>query len=283
MLRFLCLSLMIALAGPAPAQPRPPVPQHQQAAEAVWDVMQLDSLAPILRDEAVAEAAEMAEALFQRGGRGPWLSKVAAIHHPARIRALFLTGMAAAMPAADPRDVRAGLAFYRAGFGQRMLALEASARLAMLDGDVEAAARDGFAQAVRLQSPRAARIARLIEAADLIEPNVAGGLNASIAFSRGLQQGGGFPMPLSDAQIIQDAWAKEGQMRAETEGWIGAFLFLACASLSDRELDAHIAYAGSAEGQALSRLMFAGFDAVFARTSYDMGLAAAAQMRGRQL
>lgn len=283
MLRFLCLSLLIALAGPLAAQPRPPMPQHQQAADAVWEVMDLDSLAPILQAEALAEGAEMAATLFKGRGTGRWLDRVGAIHHPGRIRALFLSGMAAAMPGADPAEVRAGLEFYRTGFGQRMLALESSARVAMLDADVEAAAREAFAQARSQGSSRAARIERLIETADLVESNVAGGLNAAIAFSRGFQAGGGFPMPMSEGEIIADAWAQEPQMRADAENWIGAYLFLAYSSLSDAQLDAYIAYAGSAGGQALSRLMFAGFDAVFARTSHNMGLAAAAEVRARQL
>ncbi|MTD98926.1 DUF2059 domain-containing protein [Paracoccus sp. YIM 132242] len=283
MLRFLCLSLLIALAGPVAAQPQTPLPQHRQAADAVWEVMDLDSLAPVLQAEAVAEGEEMAATLFQGRGTGRWLDRVGAIHHPARIKALFLAGMAAAMPGTDPAQVRAGLDFYRTGFGQRMLALESSARVAMLDGDVEAAAREALAQARRRGDPRAAQIDRLIETADLIEPNVAGGLNAAIAFSRGFQAGGGFPMPMTEAEIIRDAWAQEPQMRAETEDWIGAYLFLAYSSLSDAELDGYIAYAGSAGGQALSRLMFAGFDAVFGQTSHDMGLAAASEIRARPL
>ena len=283
MLRFLSLCLMIALAGPGHAQPRAPLPQHQQTAVAVWEVMRLDNLAPILREEAVAEGTEMAAAMFPRGGTGRWVDGIRAIYDPARIRTLFVAGIAAAMPAARPVDVQKGLAFYGTAFGQRVLALEASARVAMLDADVEATARDAFARAVRQRDPRAARIIRLIQVADLIEPNVAGGLNAAVAFSRGFQAGGGFAMPLSDGEIVRDAWAQESQLRADTEGWIGAYLFYAYAVLGDAELDRYIAYAGSAEGQALSRLMFAGFDAVFAQTSHDMGLAAAAELQGRQL
>ncbi|MCZ0961148.1 hypothetical protein [Paracoccus benzoatiresistens] len=283
MLRFLCLNLLLALAGPAVAQPGAPLAQHQQAADAVWDVMQLESLTPILQAEALAEGEEMAATMFPRGGTGRWLDQVRAIHDPARVRALFLAGMAGAMPGADPAEVRGGLDFYRGSFGQRMLALESSAREAMLDSDVEAAARDAYARAEGQGEKRAAQIARLVEAADLIEPNVAGGLNASIAFSRGFEAGGGFPMPMGDDQIIRDAWAQEPQIRSDTRDWIGAYLFLAYSSLTDAELETYIAYAGSAEGQALSRLMFAGFDAVFTQTSHDMGLAAAAEIRGRQL
>lgn len=282
MLRIFCLGLLIALAGPVAAQPLA-APRHEQTADAVWDVMDMDSLVPILQAEALAEGEEMAATMFQGRGTGRWLDRVRAIHDPARFRRLFLAGMAEALPDADGDRLQEGLAFYRGPLGRRMLALESSARAAMLDGDVEAAARDAFAHAASLGDPRAAQIGRLIEAADLVETNVAGGLNASVAFSRGFQAGGGFPMSLAEGEIIRDAWAQEPQLRADTEAWIGAYLFLAYSSLPDADLDRYIAYAASGGGQALSRLMFAGFDAVFAQTSYDMGLAAAAEIRGRRL
>ena len=283
MLRFLCLCLLVAVGQPGQAQPRLPAPHHQQAAEVVWDVMRLDGLMPVLRDEAVAEGRDMAAALFPDGGTGRWLDRVSAIHDPARVKALFLQGMAGVMPGVNQRDVEAGLAFYSTVFGQRILALETSARIAMLDPDTEAAARDAFAQAMRRRDPRAARVVRLIRSADLIDPNVAGSLNGAIAFSRGFQAGGGFPMPLPDGQIIQEAWEREARTRADIEAWIGAYLFLAYAVLGNAEFDRYTAYAASDGGQALSRLMFAGFDAMVSTTSYDMGLAAAAEMRGRQL
>lgn len=283
MLRCMCLSLLIALAGPVGAQPVPPSAHEAQAAEMVWDVMRLDSLAPVLRDEALAEGADMAAALFPQGATGAWGARVAAIHHPTRLRMLFLVGVARAVPGVDPAEAAAGLAFYRTPLGRRMLTLEASARAAMLDPATEAAARDAYALAQRDSTPRARRIAGLIDAANLIEPNVAGGLNASVAFALALQQGGGLPMPRPEAEIIRDAWAQEPQLRAEARDWIGAYLFLAYAPLSDAELDACIAYAGTPGGRAVSRLMFAGFDALFAQTSRDMGLAAAAEMRGQRL
>ena len=168
------------------------------------------------------------------------------------------------------------------GLATARLFAKHGATVAILDLD-EAAAREAWAQAQARATPRAARIARLIQVAELIEPNVAGGMNASVAFARGFQQGGGFPMPLAEGQIIADAWAQEPQLRADTEDWIGAYLFLAYSTLSDAQLDLYINYAASDGGRELSRAMFAGFNGVFLRTSYDMGLAAAAQMRGRQL
>lgn len=282
MLRLLTFCLLVVLSGPGHAQVRLPVLSHRQITDTVWTVMQLDRLAPVLQDEAVAEGQEMATTLFPRGGTGLWLDHVRALHHPDRIKALFLRGVSDALPA-DPGDVQAGLAFYRTGLGQQILTLEGKARAAILDDRIEATARAAHAQAVRRSHPRATRIALLIDAADLIEPNVAGGLNASVAFSRGFEAGGGFPMPMADAQIIQDAWAQESRMRADTEAWIGAYLYLAYGSLSDAQLDLYVRFAASDGGRALSRVMFAGFDAAFGQTSYDMGLAAAAEMSGREL
>lgn len=287
MLRLLCLGLMLGLSvpawGPAAAQTGMASERHVRVADIVWDVMRLDNLASVMREEAVAEASAMAATMFPRGGTGQWLDQVAAINDPARIRTLFVDGMARAMATADPDAVQQGLAFYRTVFGQRLLVLEAEARRAMQDAGADARAREAFGQALGRRDPRAARIVRLVRAADLIEPNVAGNLNATIAFSRGFAAGGGFPAPPSDIEITQNAWAQEPRVRAETEAWIGAYLFLAYGVLGDAELDRYIAYAGSTGGQTLSRLMFAGFDAVLSVTSRDMGRAAAIELRGRAL
>ena len=287
MLRFVCFCLTIALAGPVLAQPRLPGPsptlQEPQVALAVWSVMQLDRMMPILQQEAVEEGREMASTMFPRGGTGLWPDRVARIHHPDRLRRLFLSGAATAAARVRLDDLQRGLAFYKTGLGRKVIALEARARAALLNPTVEEAAGLAWARARLEGDPRARKIARLLEEADLIEPNVAGGLNASIAFSKGFRDSGGFPMPLSDEEILADAWRQEPQLREDAVAWIGAYLFLAYASLGDRELDMYVTFSGSDGGRALASLLFAAFDSVFTRTSYDMGQAAAAELRGRQL
>lgn len=283
MVRLFCLCLLIGLWVPAAARPQMPSEQRDTVSQAVWDVMRLDTLAQVMREEALADAAEMATAMFPRGGTGQWLDRVAAINDPARIEALFVDGMARAMATVDADDVQAGLALYRTVFGQRLLQLEAEARLAMQGAQTEAAAREAFARAVQRRDRRAARIIRLIEAADLVDPNVVGNLNATIAFSKGFNAGGGFPAPPSETEVTRNAWAQEPSIRAQTEAWIGSYLFLAYGVLGDAELDRYIAHAASPGGKTLSRLMFAGFDAVLGVTSLEMGRAAAAELQGRQL
>ena len=73
------------------------------------------------------------------------------------------------------------------------------------------------------------------------------------------------------------------QIEAEATVWLQGFLMLAYGPLSDAELADYAQHAASAEGQALSQLLFAGFDRVFGQTSYDMGMAAALRGQGQQL
>jgi hypothetical protein len=245
--------------------------------------MDLESLMPILRDEAVAEAEDMQADLFKRGGTGGWLDQVARIHDPDRLESLFREGLEAARENADRGRIEDALTFYRSDLGRRLVGLENSARRTMLDADAEAAAREALSAAAARDDPRVARIRRLIDEAQLIGPNVAGGMNAAMAFSEGFAEGEGFDMPMNAERMLRDTWRQEEEIRAQTTEWMESYLLLAYSPLSDADLDRYIVFAGSAGGKALSGLMFAGFDAVFRKTSYELGLAAAGQMRGRQL
>ncbi|MFN3526495.1 MAG: hypothetical protein ACK4YU_10430, partial [Paracoccus sp. (in: a-proteobacteria)] len=160
---------------------------------------------------------------------------------------------------------------------------ENSARRAMLDPEIEDAARSAFARADGQDAPRARLIRRLIDEADLIAPNVATGMNASVAFSQGFAEGGGFDMAPTPDEMLAEAWAQQDEIAFEAEAWMQAFLMLAYSPLSDAEIEAYIAFATSAEGRALADLLFAGFDAVFVQTSREMGLAAALRETGERL
>ena len=289
MLRTLAIVLALAAPGALPAQPTTSIQSQSHGGpvapmvDRLWNTLDLDALMPILREEAVSEASEMQQNLFQRGGTGGWTRQVASIHDPARLKRVFRDGLQAAWPRSNEALIEGALTFYRSDLGRRLIGLETTARRAMLDADAEDAAREAFAAAASREEPRVAQIWRLIDEADLIGPNVAGGMNAAVAFSEGFAEGGGFDMPMSDEQILRDAWDHEAELRSQTMGWMEAYLLLAYSPLSDAELDEYIAFASSDEGKALSALMFSGFDALFAQTSRDLGLAAAGQMRGREL
>jgi hypothetical protein len=290
MLQILGLAFILALPTLGSAQPvipettaPSPSAEIQQTVDRIWTVLQLEQLMPLLRDEALAEAPEMAQSMFPRGGTGNWTEQVAAIHEPASLRAAFREGIGAELREEQLSRVNAALDFYQTELGQRLVTLETTTRQALLDSGTEEAARETFARAIADGDPRAQQINRFIHEADLIGPNVSGGLNAAIAFSEGFAAGDGFDMPMSRDEMIADAWAQEADIAAETLTWMQAYLMLAYSPLSDDELESYIRFSTSPEGVALAAVMFRGFDRIFVETSRALGLAAARQLQGREL
>nr|WP_111301804.1 hypothetical protein [Paracoccus saliphilus] len=256
---------------------------HEALDERIWQRLDLAGMMPILRDEAVREAGRLEEEGLIQGNGPPWPEVVAQIHDIRRLEEMFRMAVAEALPRVDNERLDRGLRFYEQGLGRRLVVLETDARRALLTEDTENEARQAFERALDQDAPRAEQILRLIDRADLVAPNVASGLNASLAFSRGFADGGGFDMPLTDEQAMAEAWAQQEQIEVDATEWLQGFLMPAYAPLTDAEMEAYIAYASSREGQALAQVLFAAFDKVFAQTSYDMGLAAALRLQGRQL
>ncbi|WP_411836692.1 hypothetical protein [Paracoccus sp. ME4] len=281
------LGLLVALVAPAPAMtPAAPVitiQLSQDGQERLWRALALADLMPVLRDEAVDEAARLeGEGLIAGAGR-PWGDVVATIHDPDRMGRLFRDGVAQGTGRADPQLIDRALRFHESELGRRIVDLEVSARRALAEPGIDDAARAAFAEAVAAGDPRAQRIRALIQEADLVAPNVAGGLNAALAFSRGYADGGGYDMAPDPQQMGRDAWVQRAQIEADATAWLEAFLLMAYAPLTDAELAAYRDHALSPEGRALSELLFAGFDRVFVQTSYDMGVAAALRGTGQAL
>ncbi|WP_405405535.1 hypothetical protein [Paracoccus sp. Ld10] len=281
------LGLLAALAPSVPASMQPSdirlVQVQADASDRIWQILDLAALMPILQEEALTEAARMEGEGLIAGGGLPWARVVGRIHDVSRMEALFRSGVRDAAARMDPLLVDRALSFHGSGLGRRVIRLEGSARRALLEDGVEDQARADFARALRDHDPRAEKIVQLIDGADLIAPNVAGGLNAAIAFSRGYAEGGGFDMAPDSQQLMAEAWAQRDQIEAEATAWLQGFLMLAYGPLSDDELSDYSLHAASPEGQALSQLLFAGFDRVFGQTSYDMGMAAALRGQGQQL
>lgn len=287
MLRLICLlgalAMLLPPAGVAQqAQEPAPLAEAGPLEDRLWDSLRMPELMEIMREEVLAEAAGLDLGPAGPGGDG-WLASVEAIHAPERMASIFREALERAIRDVEPALLGESVAFYETGLGRRLVGLESSARRAMLDEGAEEDARNAVITATRQQAPRAAQIDRLVEAADLIEMNVAGAMNAAVAFARGFDAGGGYPVTVPEAQILADAWAQEPEIRAETEGWMRAYLMLALSPLSDAEVEEYIAFAVSDAGQALSVAMFAGFDQLFAQTSREMGMAAARQLQGRDL
>jgi hypothetical protein len=174
-------------------------------------------------------------------------------------------------------------AFFESDLGRRVVTLEVSARRAMLDEAVDDAAKATMQSMMAKSDPRLALIRDFIEAGDLIEANVAGGLNANLGFYRGMVAGGAIAEATDEAAMLADVWGQEATIRHDTTEWLLSYLALAYQPLSDEDLVAYTAFSESPAGRSLNAALFAAFDAMFVDVSQELGHAAAVKMAGQDL
>lgn len=273
--------LGLALALPSAAQ------ASTDLIRAVGDALQMDKTLSIMQREALLNAAEAAPDLF--GGTTPpaWTEAVQSLFDPATSRAAFDAGLAPALASTNADDLAQAVAFYQADFGQRLLDLELSAREALLDKEIEAAAQQSWADLVDDPMPasatRAALIRDIITAGDLIEANVSSALNGNLAFFQGLAEAGGFAAEMTEADMLAEVRNQEAGIRSETEAWLYPYLAMAYAPLSDDDLRAYVDFVKSPAGQALNNVLFLAFDQMSTAQSRGMGLAAGRLMAGQDI
>lgn len=246
----------------------------------LFDALQVDDVMQVMAEEGDAYAAVIASDLFPEGGGAQWERDVARIYDVARMRALMENGFGAGLSDATYDRV---LQFYESDLGRRVTELELSARRALLDKEVEAAAIEAYEAMVQAENPVLDPLRRYVEANDLVDENVVGGLNSNVAFYRGLVDGGAFPFEMTDEQILADVWGQEAEIREETIEWIYSYLAMAYHPLSEDEMRAYIELSVSKEGQAFNAALFAAFDVMFNDISYQLGRAAGQIMSGQDI
>ena len=295
-LRGLALSGMIGLAGTLAAQaegpavpiaPNPQIPAQLpgRSAEAVTQLAQtmlLPGVVDVMQAEGKDYGRQLRDEMFPGRDAAEWQAMVAAIYDPARLMADIEGGLQAGL-ADKPEAITAARAFFETPAGQKILSIELEARRALLDPATEEAAKAAAADLLAKDGPRMEALRRFAATNDLIEMNVMGGLNANLAFYRGLADGGLFDGQMSESDMLAEVWAQEDQVRNDTEEWLWTYLVLAYQPLSDEELQAYQKFSESAEGKQLNAALFAGFDAGFMRISRDLGRAAARMVQGEDI
>ena len=182
--------------------------------------------------------------------------------------------------AADAATIKASGAFFTTEAGQRALWLEISARRALLDDDVKAAAALAYARLAEENPARHALIERFVLANDLIDSNVMGAMNANLAFLRGMAASGVRGFELTKADMLAQVWATEAETRVEAVEWVYPFLIMAYQPLSDADLTTYVEFSESEAGQRLNGAMFSGFDDMLNVLSHELGLAYGQSMQG---
>ncbi|WP_128513596.1 DUF2059 domain-containing protein [Tabrizicola thermarum] len=282
LLSRLVLAAVLAIATPLAAETVADRATTEVAADKLGEVLQLDALFAVLRDEGLAHGTTLEADMFPSGGGAAWKDAVSAIYDTGRLRAGFDAALTEQL-GADPETVDAIVAFFGSDLGRKIVGLEIEARRAFLDTAAEEAARVAADDAAAARDPKVAQIRRMIEAADLLEMNVAGSMSGNLAFMTGIAGTGAYGPDMPEDQILSDIWGQEDQIRADTSTWLYAYLGLAYAPLSKDEMEAYIAFWESPAGQRLNAALFTAFDRVFRQVSHDLGRAAGQAMQGRDI
>ncbi|WP_159453217.1 DUF2059 domain-containing protein [Aquimixticola soesokkakensis] len=241
--------------------------------------MQLETVIDIMALEGVKYGQDIEDQMFTSGGGAAWDQLVAELYDPERMRATVVAALETSLKA---EAIDESVAFFDSALGQKITTLEVSAREAMMDDAVEAAALDSWASRA-MQDSRAAQIDTFIEVNDVIDLNVIGALNANYAFYSGMAEGGALGAAVSEDDMLADVWSQEEDVRAETIDWSHAYLSLAYQPLSDDELAQYLAFSQTPAGQKLNLALFAAFDDMYLELSKGLGRGVAIFMAGEDL
>lgn len=246
------------------------------------DAFLLPELFRIMADEGIDYAQTVRVDFGIDVAADNWTQTVSAIYDPALMQEMFVTQFTEQMAGRD--DVVAdALDFAASDVGTRVLRLEISARDAMLDPDLDEAARDSLEDMRAAEHPRLDLIAERIEVNDLIDLNVAISLNTAFTFFNALGQEDdqGLVAPAQD--LLAQLWTQEPMIRADTTEWIYSYFVLAYQPLSDADLQTYIDFSASDNGVALNNAMFAAFEYTFDHLSRALGNAAGTALQSTDL
>ncbi|OAN71489.1 hypothetical protein A8B82_04160 [Sulfitobacter sp. EhC04] len=266
---FLLWPLLLALALPAHADARLSV---------LVDVLHLDEVALILRDEGLDSAEDLNTDMLNGQGGAGWQLQVEAIYDPARIVEAVREALGQEL---EGEALEQAIDFFASDLGGQIVALENSARVAIQAPDVEAAARLRFAELSETADPRLEMLRRFVADGDMVERNVATALNSNFQFMRGLADGNGLDM--TEDEMLADVTGEAEVIREDTEGWLFGYLLMAYSPLTDEQLQAYIDFGTTPAGQAVNRGLFDGFGAAYEDISYALGRAVALNMTAQDL
>jgi hypothetical protein len=276
------LLALLSLTAPVVAQTTGNQPVAEASVARLGEVMQFDALFQALRDEGLAYGDTLEEDMFPSGGGPEWKAAVSSIYEVGRLRSEFDSVLEQQL-GDEPALLNEIISFVASDVGQRAIGLEIEARRAFLDEASEEAARVAADDAAAARDPKVALIRRMIEAADLLEMNVAGSMSGNFGFMSGMASTGAYGREMPEDQILSDIWAQEEQIRADTSTWLYAYLGLAYAPLSEAELQAYVEFWESPAGKRLNAALFTAFEQAFRQVSFDLGQAAGRAIQGRDI
>lgn len=244
----------------------------------LMQVLRISDTIEVMRQEGRRYGDDVAAEMLPSADADLWGETVARIHDPDRMQRLIRQGFEAAL---NETEMREAIAFFDDDLGDEILSLEITARRAFLEPEIEEQARARYDEERDAESRLHSQVQRMIAESDLIERNVAGAMNSTMMFYRGMMHGG--ELEMTQDEMLADLWSQEDAFRADTRGWLGAFLLMAYDPLPAKDLDRYLAFWQSDAGRALNSALFMAFDRMYEELSYLMGQAAAQHMQSEKL
>jgi len=244
------------------------------------ELLGLPDMIEVMQQEGVSYGQDLALDMFPSRVSANWNQRLDAIYDQAWMKDVVWAGLGAAL---KDEDIAPLETFFESDLGRQIVALEVSARRALMDSEIEEATKLRVADMADANDARLRKIDEFIAANSLLENNIVGALNSNFAFYAALADGGAFDGALSEAQILADVWSQEEEIRADTREWLHAFLVMAYQPLDDSDLDAYIALSETPAGRNLNNALFAAFDGMFEEISRALGQSAAQFMTAQDL
>ena len=215
---------------------------------------------------ALARARALDAEIFGASGASAWQPDMARL-----LRAADMLGALRDRLRADLTEAErlAALDFYETAAGRWITALDLSARRALADPDLVAAAAAALATHRAGAEPGDGPPLRLVAAPGMVARSIAGAVLFRLRFRAGLRDGGALPPGPgpSMARILADA----PQIRQRSTERLLARLLLAQGPLDPAEAARQRAFAETGPGRALEAALFAGLDLAQARLAYGLG------------
>ena len=238
----------------------------------------LSDVIAVMRQEGLAQGADMSGALLPSGAASDWQRSLEMIYNLDRMENTVTRRFSKELGDVDMAPV---LGFLTSPTGQRLVALELSAREAMMEGDIEQAARAAFRALDEKSDARLTVLNDFVRANDLVEANVTSALNANYAYYRGLHKSGALGM--SDQQMLEQVWSGEAEARIDINEWVFAFLLMAYTPLGEDVVAEYAALSQTEAGKRMNRALFAGFDEMFRDISFALGMATGRILQTQEL
>jgi hypothetical protein len=274
MLRSLLVAFCIALtAMPLRAELSP---DEQR----LVDALGIPEILAIMSEEGIESGSDLEAEWFPGRGGASWDALLNRIYDVEDMETEMANGLARQLSGTDLEPL---LDFFTSERGKRIIAFEVSARQAMRDPDIEAAAIERYTELREAGAERLDLVDTFVTVNDLIESNVMGALNSNFAFYLGLGDGDALPDGLTESEMLSTIWSQEPELRENTEEWVYSYLTMAYQPLSEEDLEAYIAISETQEGRALNRALFGAFDEMYTTISRALGLAASQFIVGQDI